>query len=304
MGFDLKNLDLFVRVATLGAIGRAGAEFGLSPTNTTQRLQSLEADLGAKLLNRTTRAVSLTPDGEIFLDYAKRILNDAEDARSALSQTGRNVSGKVRVTASASFARSHIVPFVPCFLAQYPEVSLDLDFSDTPADIVADGYDLAFRIGDLAASSLMAQKIGENPVRLVASPEYLDRVGRPKVPEDLLTHTCLPLRDNRNWQFLGPDGQTSTVRVSGPVRVNFGTALGAWTVAGVGIAVASLWHAGPDIRAGRLETVLDDYRIVPETSIWALRPPGRVMPVRVKAFLDFMRVRITEANKDAYGGLI
>lgn len=134
MGFDLKNLDLFVRVATLGAIGRAGAEFGLSPTNTTQRLQSLEADLGAKLLNRTTRAVSLTPDGEIFLDYAKRILNDAEDARSALSQTGRNVSGKVRVTASASFARSHIVPFVPCFLAQYPEVSLDLDFSDTPAE--------------------------------------------------------------------------------------------------------------------------------------------------------------------------
>jgi DNA-binding transcriptional LysR family regulator len=303
MAFDFKSLELFVRVAALGAIGRAGTEFGLSPTNATQRIQALEAELGVKLLNRTTRAVSLTPDGEIFLDYARRILNDAEDARSALSQDGGAVSGLIRATASASFGRTHIVPFVPEFLAQYPQVRLDLNFTDSIVDIVEQGYDLAFRIGELAPSSLMAQKIDSNPMRLVASPEYLARAGVPRVPEDLLGHSCLPLGDSRTWRLRGADGSVTPIRVSGPVKVNLGNALGEWTVAGLGIGVASLWAAGPDLKAGRLVTVLEDYRLCPETDIWAVRPPGRHMPVRVKVFLDFMRERIIAANQDRYGGL-
>lgn len=303
MAFDFKSLDLFVRVAALGAIGRAGAESGLSPTNATQRIQALEADLGAKLLNRTTRAVSLTPDGEIFLDYAKRILNDAEDARSALSQVGGPVSGLIRATASASFGRTHIVPFVPEFVAQYPDVRLDLNFTDSIVDIVEQGYDLAFRMGELAPSSLMAQKIDANPVRLVAAPEYLARAGVPQMPEDLLNHSCLPLGDMRTWRLRGADGSEHPIRVSGPVKVNLGNALGEWTLAGMGIGIASLWAAGPDLKAGRLVTVLDDYRLCPETDIWAVRPPGRHMPLRVKVFLDFMRERILAANQERYGGL-
>lgn len=303
MAFDFKSLELFVRAAALGAIGRAGADFGLSPTNATQRTQALEAELGAKLLNRTTRAVSLTPDGEVFLCYAKRILNDAEDARSALMQNGGPVSGLIRATASASFGRTHIVPFVPEFLAQHPEVRLDLNFTDSIVDIVEQGYDLAFRIGGLAPSTLMAQKIDSNPVRLVASPAYLERAGVPEVPEDLPAHSCLPLGDSRTWRLRGPDGHEHAVRVSGPVKVNLGNALGDWTVAGLGIGIASLWAAGPDLKAGRLVTVLEDYRLCPETDIWAVRPPGRHMPVRVKLFLDFMRARIVAANQERYGGL-
>nr|WP_067290228.1 LysR family transcriptional regulator [Marinobacterium profundum] len=304
MSFDLKNLELFVRVASLGAIGRAGAEFNLSATNTTQRLKALEEELGVKLLNRTTRAVSLTPDGELLLEHAKRILDEVEAARNLLSQTTQRISGSLRVTASASFGRSHIVPFVPEFLRLYPGVTLDLHLTDTVVDIVEMGVDLAFRIGDLAPSSLLARKIDDNPLALVASPDYLARAGHPKVPQDLADHACLPLGDTRAWKLIAPDGTLHDVKVSGPVSVNLGEALGEWVLAGMGIGLASLWYAGPDIAAGRLVPVLPGYRVWPEAKIWAVRPPGRIMAARVKAFLDFMQARIVETNAGRYASLI
>lgn len=304
MSFDLKSLELFVRVAALGAIGRAGGEFNLSPTNATQRIQALEADLGVKLLNRTTRAVSLTPDGEIFLDHAKRILDDVENARSMLSRTTKSASGHLRVTASASFGRTHIVPFVPEFLRLCPDVTLDLNLADAVVDIVEQGYELAFRIGALAPSSLLAQKVDENPQWLVASPDYLARAGSPKTPQDLADHACLPLGRIRSWQLMAKDGTQHEVHVSGPVAVNLGDAVGEWVLAGMGIGQASLWHAGPHIQAGRLVSVLPNYRVWPEAKIWAVRPPGRLMPGRVQAFLSFMTERIRETNRTHYGALL
>jgi DNA-binding transcriptional LysR family regulator len=172
--FDLKTLELFVRFATLGAIGRAGAEFDLSATNASQRIKALEQELGVTLLNRTTRSVSLTPDGEVLLENAKRILGDLEDVRTVLTQSKETVSGTLRITASASFGRTHIVPFVLEFLALYPNVTLDLNLSDMVVDIVEQGYDMAFRIGPLAPSSLLAQKISgalsRRPKSAIAAP--------------------------------------------------------------------------------------------------------------------------------------
>lgn len=304
MSFDLKTLELFVRVASLGAIGRAGAEFDLSPTNATQRIKALETELGVKLLNRTTRSVSLTPDGEILLENAKRILDDIEDVRTVLTRTTQSVSGLLRVTASASFARAHIVPFVPEFLALYPNVSLDLDLTDAVIDIVGQGFDLAFRIGALAPSSLLAQKIDINPQWLVASPAYLERAGHPQTPHDLAHHSCLSMRKAQTWHFAGADGTRYDIQVSGPVNVNFGDAIGEWTAAGLGIGNAALWHAAPDIKSGRLVRVLPDYDVTPETSIWAVRPPGRLMPARVRAFLEFMQNKIVTTNQNLYGGLL
>ncbi len=303
MSFDLKSLELFVRVATIGAIGRAGAEFNLSSSNATQRIKALESDLDVTLLNRTTRAVSLTPDGEIFLEHARRILDDVEDARLVLSHQAHNISGPLRVTASASFGRSHVVPYVPDFLSAYPDVTLDLNLTDTIVDIVDQGYDLAFRIGELAPSSLLARKIDENPQWLVAAPSYLDRAGTPQLPQDLGNHTCLPMGRARSWHLTSADGTRHEVPISGPVAVNMGDAIGEWVLAGVGIGLASLWHAGPDLRAGRLVRVLPDLRGWPDTNIWAVRPPGRLMSPRVKAFLTFMEERITRANRERYGGL-
>lgn len=303
MSFDLKSLELYVRVAALGAIGKAGAEFSLSPTNATQRIQALEAELGVKLLNRTTRSISLTPDGEIFVDHAKRILDDVEEARQVLSQSTTSASGLLRVTASATFGRAHIVPFLSEFLERHPDVTLDLNLTDAVVDIVEQGYELAFRIGEMAPSSLLAQKIDANPEWLVASPAYLERAGRPQSPADLADHACLPLGNQRHWQLTGADGKSHDVLATGPVTVNHGEAMSILVRAGVGIGQAALWHVGPDIQAGHLVHVLPDYRVARETNIWAVRPPGRVMPARVKAFLDFMQRRIIETNRQRYGGL-
>ncbi len=303
MSFDLKNLELFVRVVALGAIGRAGAEFDLSPTNASQRIRSLEADLDVALLNRTTRSVSLTPDGEIFLEHARRILDDVADARTVLSHKARSVSGRLRVTASASFGRSHIVPFVPEFLRLYPGVRLDLHLTDTVVDIVEQGYDLAFRIGGLAPSSLLAQKIDEDPRFLVAAPDYLARAGTPQTPQDLTGHACLLLGGGDEWRLVSESGTEHRVRVSGPVTVTLGDAIGDLVLAGVGIGNASLWHIGPHLREGRLVRVLPGYSSSSDAKIWAVRPPGHVMHARVKAFLDFMRDRIVETNRARFGGL-
>ena len=260
MDFDLSSLRLFVRVAAVGAIGKAGAEFGFSSTNSSQRLQILESELQVKLLNRTTRAVSLTPDGEVFLEHAKRILEDVEEAQTALSYNAKLMQGTLRVTASASFGRTHIVPFVPEFLSLYPHVTLDLNLTDTVVDIVEHGIDLAFRMGELEPSSLLAQKIDDNPFLLVASPDYLERAGIPKVPEDLVQHACLLFGKATSWQLIGDDGSIHTVPVSGPVTVNLGDAVGEWVLSGLGIGMSAYWHSGPDLRAGRLVQVLPGYR--------------------------------------------
>ncbi|MEM6490586.1 MAG: LysR substrate-binding domain-containing protein, partial [Pseudomonadota bacterium] len=174
MRLDTSSLELLARIARLGAIGEAGRDLGLSPTVATQRVQALEADLGVKLLNRTTRSVSLTPDGEAFLVYARRILSNVEDAQAELSSGRGVVKGQIRVTASASFGRRHIAPYLADFLAQYPDMRVRLELNDGIVDIVDQGIDIAFRIGTLASSSLVARKLADNPRFLVAAPGYLE----------------------------------------------------------------------------------------------------------------------------------
>lgn len=304
MSFDLRSLQLFVRVASLGAIGRAGEELGLSRTNASQRLQTLETQLGAHLLNRTTRAVSLTADGERFLKHAQRILEDVEAAQLDLSTSGDRISGHLRITASASFGRTHIVPFVPEFLEHHPDITIDLNLTDTIVDMVEQGFDLAFRIAALESSTLLAQKIDNDPRWLVASPDYLAKYGNPQSPQDLAQHICLPLGDLRSWSLKHDSGSISEVRIKGPARINLGSALDDWVQAGLGIGLAALWYVGPAIKDGRLVRVLPDHTGWPDTKIWAVRPPGRLMPARVQAFLDFMQSRIVATNQARYGDLL
>lgn len=298
MSLEIENLRLFVRAAALGAIGRAGQELGFSTTSASQKIKALEDALNVKLFHRSTRNIALTANGEVFLEHAKRILSTVEDAQEALSGDADPVAGTLRVAASASFARLHITPHVPEFLMQHPDLNLDLHLSDAIFDIVEQGYDLAFRIGDLAPSSLLARKIADNSMSLVATPAYLARHGVPQNVDDLANHVCLGLGRSAHWTLRAPDGTLHTVSTARKVTVNLGDAVATWVLAGMGIGLASLWHAGPDLRAGRLVPVLPDYRIEPETSIWAVRPPGSVMPRRVQTFLTFIEQRLaTETAK-------
>ncbi|MGJ8629338.1 MAG: LysR substrate-binding domain-containing protein [Sulfitobacter sp.] len=294
MSWDLKSLELFVRVAAVGALGRAGEEFQLSPTATTQRIQVLETSLGTKLLNRTTRAISLTPDGELFLEHAKLILNCVEDANTALSTKRKHISGELRVTASASFGRSQIVPYVGEFLEKYPDIRLKLNLSDTVVDIVEHGYDLAIRVGSLTSSSLLARKLAPNPRVLVASPFYLEARGTPVLPADLKKHNCIVLGETRTWSLEDKQGNPSEVRVSGSFTTNAGEAVTDATLQGLGIGLKSVWDVNQHLANGQLISVLPDYSVLPDWQIWAVRPPNRIVPVRVQAFSNFLEEKFKE----------
>ncbi|MDO6561785.1 LysR substrate-binding domain-containing protein [Amphritea sp. 1_MG-2023] len=187
MDLDLKTLALFVRITSLGAIGRAGEEFGLSSTNASQRIQALEVTLGVKLFHRTTRVVTLTHDGQVFLEHAKRILDDVEETWNVFKGDDDKVQGKIRLTVSASYGRIYLVPFIPELLAKYPHLQIEIDFTDKTIDIVEQGYDIAFRMHALESTSLLARRIADNPMILVASPAYLQQWGILKHRRSLLS---------------------------------------------------------------------------------------------------------------------
>lgn len=294
MTLDLKTLKLFVRVAGLGAFGKAGREFGMSPTAATQRVKGLETELGVKLLNRTTRAVALTADGELFLGHARRIIESIEDARSDLSGGVENIKGELRVAGSASFGRRYIAPYVAEFLREYPNVRVRLELSDGVVDIVEQGFDLAFRIGTLSSSSLIARKLADNPRVLVASPAYLERAGQPSQLEDLASHNCIVLGENRNWKLRDASGVIHELRVSGNFTTNYGEVTTEAALADAGIALKSLWDIRHLLADGSLVPVLDNYTVEPVWGLWAVRPPGDMVPARVRAFIDFMELKFSK----------
>lgn len=291
MSLDPKSLELFVRVVALGAIGKAGAELGLSRTAATQRIQDLEAAVGVQLLHRTTRTVSLSVDGEIFLGHARRILEDIEDAFSDLQNDPATVSGELRVASSASFGRKHIAPHVAEFLDTHPKLSLQLHLSDSAFDIVENGFDLAIRLGEVSPSTLKMRKIGESARTMVASPGYLARNGTPSVPTELRGHNCLIRSDVRLWTTRGPDAQIEDVKVSGSFNTNLAEAITEAALSGMGIARKCRWEVVEHLEAGELTEVLPDYTVLPEWGIYAVRSPSRIPPPRVRAFTEFIADR-------------
>lgn len=296
MTLDIKSVELFLRAASLGAFGRAGEEFQLSPTATTQRIQALETELGTTLFNRTTRSISLTRDGEAFLEHARVILDSVEAAHASISQAKGRVFGELRVTTSASFGKSQIVPHVREFLELYPEVKLKLNLSDSIVDIVEQGYDLAIRVGVLASSTLLARKLALNPRTLVASPAYLAQHGTPKRPADLKQHNCITLGETRNWSLRDSQGSVHDVRATGQFSTNFGEAISDVVVAGLGIGLKSIWDVSDYLKSGQLVRVLPDYSIEPEWQIWAVRPPNTLSPTRVQVFTNFLEEKFRQAQ--------
>lgn len=288
MSLDLKSLELFVRVATVGAIGKAGAEFGLSPTAATQRIQALERDVGAQLLHRSTRAVALSSDGELFLDHAKRIIANVEDALADVQCDPESVQGELRVAGSASFGRIHLAPHIVEFMEEHPRVSIQLHLTDAVIDIIEDGFDLAIRLGELAPSALKARKIGNSARILVVAPSYIERYGLPDTPDALKAHHCLMRGDVRSWALRGPDGTHIDARVSGRFTTNHAEAITEAAASGLGIARKCKWEISDQLASGSLIQILKDYVVVPEWSVFAVRPPSRLQPARVRAFADFL----------------
>ena len=287
----IEDIRLFLRVLDLGSISAAARTLDLSPAVASQRLKRLEEALGVRLLQRSTRQLKVTPEGAALAERGRPLIEDLEALTSDLRQSAEEVSGTLRVTLPAAFGRQYISPLMPEFLARHPRLRLSIDLSDAMQDLVAEGFDLGLRIGTLEDSSLIAKRLADNRRVLCASPDYLERRGAPGTPGDLEQHDCLLMvgakgpRDR--WTLLSPDGSETTVRVRGPFESNMGEVIRDAALAGLGISLHSTWHVCDDLKAGRLELVLPDYRI-PDSAIYAVMPQRRLMLPRVRAFIDFV----------------
>ena len=291
---DLKLLELFVQAARLGAIGKAGAEFGLSPTSATQRIQALEAEVGAQLLHRTTRSVSVTLEGERLLKHAERIFETVQDAMLDVSGENQVLRGTLRLAGPASFGRKYIAPFVTEFLSMHPGLTVQLHLSDTVFDIVDNGFDCAIRLGALESSSLKAQKLSPCQRILVAAPDYLRAMGMPQTPQDLVHFDCV-IRDTlQNWKFKGPHGEEESVKVSGRFVTNLAEGVTEAAISGFGIARKCTWEVAEHLESGELVSVLGEYTTVPEWNIYFMRPPGRIEPLRVRHFRSFIKQKMAQ----------
>ncbi|MEQ8345365.1 MAG: LysR family transcriptional regulator [Sneathiellaceae bacterium] len=280
-----RDLALFVQAASSGSLSQAGRNLGLSPATASARLTALEQDLGARLMHRTTRSLTLTAEGQAFLGYARRMLGDLDEARSALSGAA-SPTGRLRVAVPGFFGRLTISTALPEFLRRHPGLVVEMDFSDSFVNLVEQGFDVAIRIGNLPDSSFVARRLAPNARVVCAAPHYLAARGVPDRPEDLAAHDCVVMHNMRRWSFARPDGPF-TVEVTGPLVVNSGDALRDAALAGLGIVLKSTWDVGDDLRQGRLVPVLADHPLVDQGAIWAVYPSARLLAPKVRAFVDF-----------------
>jgi DNA-binding transcriptional LysR family regulator len=285
----LAELDIFARVVTAGSMSAAGRELGLSPPVVSKRIKSLEERLGTRLLQRTTRQLALTESGKGFYERVVAILASVDEAEAWVSRRAAAARGTLRVSAPTSFGRMHIAPHLMAFLAAYPEITIDLSLSDQFVDIVAEGYDLAIRIADLADSSLVAKRLAPNHRVLCATPGYLKARGRPETLADLTNHRLL-LHNADHWRLEGKNGPAA-VRVESAVRTNSSEVIREAVLAGMGIALRSTWDVGPEIDSGKLVIVLPDWHASSRVAVHAVYPSRRHLAHKVRVFMDFLGER-------------
>ncbi len=290
---QLDNLALFLQIVEKGGLAAGGREVGLSPTTVSERLAALEAHFGVTLLNRTTRAISLTEEGRLLMDGAKRILAETEELDSRIRFGAQTLSGLIRISAPIDLGHTMIVPVVDAFLTAHPTVAVELVLSDSYINIVDEGIDIAIRFGNLADSSLRVRSLGEHRRVVCASPSYVQVHGVPKSPLDLQQHNCLVMRfgahlDN-TWRFR-IDRKDQSVIVDGNRIANDSGLVHTWCIAGRGIAFKSQLDIGADLESGALVALLEKFTSEP-IPIQMLFPPSRAQPHRVRE----LSTKISEA---------
>ncbi|UYI45975.1 LysR family transcriptional regulator [Vibrio natriegens] len=283
---NVEHLKLLVRLASSQSISMAGQELGLSPAVASSHINKLEESLGVRLVHRTTRKVSLTEEGQAFLPYAEEVLASVEAAKGAVGVGHSNPTGTLRVTAPASFGRMHLIPALSGFMKSYPELTVDLRFSDSIIDMVEGGFDVAVRVAELKDSSLVARRLAPDRRIVVASPAYIEEFGTPEKPQDLLNHQCINLMGFDNWVFKTEGGNLS-VKTSGRFRCDNGDAMRDATVGGLGFSINSTWSVYKQLQSGELVEVLQDSPLDMDSSIWAVYPSSRLIALKVRAFIDY-----------------
>lgn len=279
----------FVEVVNNKGFTAAAEKMELSRAQVSKSVMQLETHLGTRLLNRTTRRISLTEIGHIYFERCNSILADIEEIEAIARDETSIATGTLSLSAPTSFGILHLKDAIPAYLKQYPEVQISLNLADRFIDVVAEGFDLVLRIAELEDSSLIARKIAPCKRVFCASADYLNQYGVPKLPQDLSTHRCLiysnePKPDT--WVLHGPDGP-SPIKVSGPLCADNGDMLRSAAISGLGIALLPTFLVGDDLREARLQQILADY-CPPDISIHAVFPSRRFLSAKVRTFVDFL----------------
>mgnify|MGYP003663467571 CR=1 FL=1 len=290
----LDNIALFLKIVEKGSLTAAGREARLSSTTVSERLSALEAHFGVVLLNRTTRAISLTEEGRTLIEGAKRVLGEVEDLETRIRFGAQTLSGPIRISAPSDIGRTVVSAEINRFLADHPAISVELMLSDGYVDMIGQGFDIALRFGTVTDSSLRVRSLGQKRRIVCAAPSYLAKHGIPKKPADLKDHNCLVMRFGANldniWRF-GPNALKQVVTVGGDRVANDGTLVRQWSLAGYGIILKSELDVGTDIKAGKLVELLADFA-QPPSPLQMLFPPSRAQPRRVGALADRLQSRL------------
>jgi len=290
---NLTDIAVFVRVVDSGSFTKAATQLGLSRAVVSKYISRLEARLGARLLNRTTRRLSLTEAGAALYANSRDALGQIEEAETEISKLQAEPRGLLKINAPMSFGILHIAPALPAFLARYPDITVEMLMDDRIVDLVEEGFDLAIRIARLADSALVASKIAPCRQVVCAAREYLERQGVPIHPEDLRNHNCIvyTYASSPNvWRFIGLNGNAVTVPVRGNLRVNSGLAEREAALQGLGVIILPTFYVGEDIRAGRLQAVLTNFK-ARELTVYAVYPERKYLAPKVRVFIDFFRER-------------
>lgn len=285
---DLADVALFRAIASASSLSAAARQMGTTPMLVSRRLASLEAELHTRLFHRTTRSLSLTPEGEAFLPHAVALLEAGDLALASVASNGFGLSGVLKITAPNVIGHTVVVPVAAELINRNPALRVDLTLSDAMIDIATAGMDVAVRVADMKPSDMIATKIADNPFTLVASPGYIARFGQPATTEDLAGHPCIRLHGMDAWPFMR-SGEVHRVRINGSLSANTVDAVLAACIAGMGIAMLTYWDVHKQIARAELQGIsLND--VEPrEVGIWAVFPSRSHMPARVRAFIDALR---------------
>ncbi|EPN6727905.1 LysR substrate-binding domain-containing protein [Pseudomonas sp. DCB_CB] len=301
----VSELAFFSQLVAAGSLAATARELNLTPPAVTKRLAQLEKRLGVRLLNRTTRSISLTAEGETYLINAKRILGEIEEMERQVSSSRAEPKGLLRVNAPLGFGRTHVGPAISLFAKRYPEVEVQLHLTDRPIHLPDDAIDVAIRFGELPDSRLIARKIAVNRRRLCASPEYLRTHGTPETAKDLVRHNCIVLRQNESafgiWR-MSKGKQFDAIKVHGSLSTNDGEVALTWALDGHGILMRAEWNLAGYLRTGQLVEVLNDYETEP-ADIYAVYLERLNLSAKVAYFVDHLREFFKSKAENPTGGL-
>ncbi len=293
------DLGFFVLLVRRGSLAAAAQELGLTPSAASKRLAALEQRLGVRLLHRTTRRISLTPEGETYLVEGTRVLEDLTALEEAVAGRSARPQGLLRVSATLGFGRAHVAPLLGAFSERFPEVEVQLHLSERQGHPVEEAVDLQVRVGELPDARLTARPLAFNRRLLCAAPSYVARAGLPRTPRELSRHDCLFLREGDeafgSWS-LSQGGQQETVKVRGPLSTNDGASALAWALDGRGIVMRSQWDAAQALREGRLVPVLPDWSL-PSADIWLVFPTRHHLAAKTRALVEFLAEAMADRRR-------